>query len=799
MNEIRSHPDLMLTEHLAEIRAAAKGILSRHGMSLFLNCPEIAIWFDDAVALHDTGKASPQFQAYIPAPEKYLGRPKEKAHTPLSTLFTIHHGTAEGWDWRRTLAVAQVAAGHHSEFRDLSRELMSSTKRPRKSGSLLEEYLVNSCEILEIQMPDIDHDALQRAVGLALPRFEDLKTEDAVDEASDLLKFDFRDKLDLLSVSEAVRYRLLVQLVFSVLLEADKAFLAVPEADRIRYLAPRAAELPHGRVTEYLADKPASAMDGLRADARSAMLAGMGSANGRVCTMTLPTGTGKTLLAATWALETRERLLIENSVAPVVLIVLPFLTVIEQTAKEYDGLFPEASGTGVITNYHSLSDRTFAPNLEGQSQDFFLDTWLSDVVVTTFDQFLYALFSPKAKHQMRFHNLADAIVVLDEVQALPCVLWEPLGHAIAGLTQLGSTHLLAMSATQPGFLPEARELIDKPAEFFGRLNRYRIVLRHRKPIGISTFIEECLGRLAGEWQGKRVMLTLNTRRSARRVRDALADAAEKEGFSVEFLTADVTPADRLAAVERIKVSGRSGMSCLVISTQCVEAGVDIDLDFVIRDFGPLDSIFQIAGRCNRNGRIERGIVEIVRLVDDESNQKPEFAKQVYDKVLLEATHIALGPNEFIEERDVYSRTMAYYDLLKERKDTGAKALNDWAYWREMEESVRVMLRGPDRQQVTFVVIERDPALSFELESLSSIKDKWEKRRAFRSLAGRIARISVSVYERGHLDPRDYAEPFPTKAEGDAVWFWLLLPGHYTPERGLAIGDSAGEATWGTII
>lgn len=785
MNEIQSHPHLTLAKHLAEIRAAAAGILGRHGRRLLGNCPETAVWFDDAVALHDTGKASPQFQAYIPAPQKYRGPRKDKAHTPLSTLFALHHGTAAGWDWRRTLAVAQVAAGHHSEFRDLD--------------SLDTMLSCEFCDILSRQLPGVDHDALHRAVGLTLPRFDGKAVEDAVDEASDLLKCDLRERLDALALPEAVRYRLLVQLVFSVLLEADKAFLAVPVGDRDRYLAPRAAALAPGRVNELVAEKPSAVINDLRTDARTAMLDGMDRETGHVLTMTLPTGTGKTLLAATWALETRERLRRINGTPPLVLIVLPFLTVIEQTATEYEQLFPGASKLGEIANYHSLSDRTFAPDLEDQSQDFFLDTWRSDVVVTTFDQFLYALLSSKAKHQMRFHHLADAVVVLDEVQAFPCILWEPLRHALAELTQLGSTHVLAMSATQPGFLPDARELIDRPDKFFSRMKRYRIVLRHRSAMGLSAFVEECRGRLAGEWAGQRVMLTLNTRRSARRIREGLAADAERLGFRVEFLTADVTPADRLTAVKRIKASGRDGTPCLVVSTQCVEAGVDIDLDFVVRDFGPLDSIIQIAGRCNRNGRFDRGIVEIVRLVDDEGDRKSEFANQVYDKVLLDATHSVLGRSELIDEDQVYPRTRAYFDELSKRKDTGEKAVEDWAYWREMEESVRVMLRGPDRPQVTFVVVEQDPGLRTDLESASAVQDHWDKRRALRSLAGRIARVSVSVYERDHLDPADFANPFPANLQRGDVWFWLLRPGHYSPERGIDIKDHIGENVWGMIV
>ncbi len=784
MKDILSHPHLTLAEHLGEIRAAAVGILGRHGRQLLKNCPEIAIWFDDAVALHDTGKACPQFQEYIPAPQKYKGPKKDKAHTPLSTLFALHHGDIAGWAWQRTMAVAQVAAGHHSEFRDL--------------GSLDTMLSCDFCDVLGRQLPGVDHDALHRAVGRTLPRFEGNAVEDAVDEASDLLKFDLCKRLDALALSQAVRYRLLVQVVFSLLLEADKAFLAVPVGDRDRYLTPRAAALPPRRVDELLAEKPTAAINDLRTAARAAVRNGMARETGRVLTMTLPTGTGKTLLAATWALETRKRLYRVDGRPPLVLIVLPFLTVIEQTAREYQDLFPEATKAGEITNYHSLSDRTFAPDLEDQSHDFFLDTWQSDVIITTFDQFLNALLSPKAKHQIRFHHLTDAVIVLDEVQAFPCVLWEPLRHVLAELTQLGSTHVLAMSATQPGFLPDARELIAHPEEFFARMKRYRIVLRHQEAMGLSEFVAKCRRRLAEEWPGKRVMLTLNTRRSARRVRDALAADAERLGYRVEFLAADVTPADRLAAVDRIKTS--VGTPCLVVSTQCVEAGVDIDLDFVIRDFGPLDSIIQIAGRCNRNGRIDRGLVEIVRLVDDEGTQRPEFAKQVYrDPARLGATHAALGAIDFIDEEHVYPLALTYFEELVKRKDTGEKAASDWAYWREMDEPVRAMLRGPNRPQETFIVIEQDAELQTDLAAASAVEGHWEKRRELRALAGRIARVSVSVYAREHFDSSDYADPFPPQAQKDDVWFWLLRPGHYTPERGIDFGDKIGDDVWGMIV
>src|SRR5262249_2450413 len=214
--------------------------------------------------------------------------------------------------------------------------------------------------------------------------------------------------------------------------------------------------------------------------------------------------------------------------------------------------------------------------------------------------------------------------------------------------------VLAMSATQPGFLPEARELINDPARFFDRMGRYRLTLKHRPSLPLSEFIADCRRRLP-KWKGSRVLLTLNTRRSARRVFDALAGKAKQPVF---FITGDKTPRDRLAAIAEIK----EGEPCLVVSTQCVEAGVDIDMDLVIPDFAPLDSLIQIAGRCNRNGDRPRGPIEVVSLVDDESSRC--YANQIYDGILLQETRRVLGDSETIDEEQIYALNRQYFDLLR---------------------------------------------------------------------------------------------------------------------------------------
>jgi CRISPR-associated endonuclease/helicase Cas3 len=778
MTHLRSHPDLYLFQHIAQMRLVARTIWNRHSPTLRQRCGEVWEWIDDSITFHDAGKGSEPFQVYIPDPDHYRGDRMLKAHTPLSLLCVLAHIREHGWHWTKGLAVASIAAGHHSEFK---------TEDELRSVCGTDEMI----SVLERQIETLDWDALDTALGLHLTRIPPGDGLDMASDADDQIEVLFeqlRDDPDRLS------YRLRCQLAFSVLLEADKAFLAIAAVDVARYLDCTPVELEPGIVDDFLAGKPSTAVNVIRDEARGAFLSGLSLVtDARLQTMALPTGIGKTLLGATWALSHRQRLSLDGSPPPKIIIALPFLSIIDQTVKEYGELLRSRVNAGDLLSYHSLSERTFDSELDSKSQDFFLDTWQSDVIITTFDQLLLAMFSPKTKHQLRLHNLADALIVLDEIQSVPCILWEPLNQALTGIADLGSTHVLAMSATQPGFLPEARELIDKPARFFDRMGRYRLTLRHRSPLRLSEFTNECRRRLS-EWKGRRVLLTLNTRRSARQVFDALSQRAAKVKLPVFFITGDKTPLDRLAAIQAIK----EGKPCLVVSTQCVEAGVDIDMDLVIRDFAPLDGLIQIAGRCNRNGNRPRGMVEVVSLVDDESTKC--FADQIYrDGILLQETRSVLAGRETIDEEEIYALNLAYFALLRDKKNLGAEHVENWLNWRDTE-SVRRLLRGVQRPQLAFVVVDQAPDLVERLEAVRAIPDRWERKRKFRALAPDIAQVTVSVYDKPELDPFDFAEPFPSGMGREEAWFWLLRAGIYDPGRGLDMNlGSDEEPSWGMMI
>ncbi|GAI37987.1 unnamed protein product, partial [marine sediment metagenome] len=264
----------------------------------------------------------------------------------------------------------------------------------------------------------------------------------------------------------------------------------------------------------------------------------------------------------------------EKRIWPKAIIVLPFLSIIDQTTKEYENLLTisgeKADGTWFLTS-HSLSDRKYKGGLEEDTEYFFIDTWRTELVITTYDQFLMSLMDPRVRYQMRFHNLCDSLIVMDEVQSLPCKLWKPLKEILNCLVETGNSSILLMSATLPAIIPDAKPLIEDYTSYFKKFNRYRLQFRLQGKLKIGDFCNEVLKR-RDKWlqENRRVLITLNTRRSARFVRDKLAKdwPLEFSNTPLLFLSADVTPQDRLRAIETIK----KGQPCIVVSTQCIEAG-----------------------------------------------------------------------------------------------------------------------------------------------------------------------------------------------------------------------------------
>jgi len=767
MIKLKSHPDLQLSEHIAQVKSAIDSLCSWHSKSVV--SAKIKAIIQKVVSLHDIGKGTKAFQEYIENPPAYTGDPMDKAHTPMSLLLTLLISREEKWEALESIQVSAIVFGHHRK--------LPLAERLREIGSGMLP------KTLKRQIATLQTDGLKQHCGFDISTLglEGRPWAKALKYLDDSVLPEF----EKLSIEDALIFRLKTQLLFSLLLEADKALLAVREPQKYLHREPRYW------MSQWVDQKIGSPEDtpvnkirqSLRVDLKSQIEE---IERPGIFSLTAPTGSGKTMLSATWFLKLREKMS-NKGLCPKAIIVLPFLSVIDQTTKEYESLLTtggqEADGSWFLTS-HSLSDRKYKQGLEEDAEHFFVDTWRTELTITTYDQFLMTLMDSKTRYQMRFHNLCDSLIVMDEVQSLPCKLWKPLEEILRCLVTIGNSSVLLMSATLPAIISDAKPLVEDYSAYFEAFNRYKLQFRLQEKLKISDFCNEVFSR-RDEWlkRNMRVLITLNTRRSARLVRDKLADDWPRELANIPlfFLSADVTPQDRLDAIKTIKEDN----PCIVVSTQCIEAGVDIDMDFVIRDFAPFDSLIQIAGRCNRNGRLSHpATVEVVDLINEQAKR---YSDMVYDDVHLQVTRQLIEEITEIEERDILLLADHYFEMLTAKKDTGMEHLKKFARWEE-DKSVEELLRGKEREKYTFLVIKQDPELKDEMTKANKIGDRWKRREAWRAIAGRIAKISVGVYAKHGFDPQDIATEY--------LGQWLLHDKFYSTDQGLVLDD---DSTGGVLI
>jgi len=768
MTDLKSHPNLQLLEHIAQVSSAMDGLYNWHSKDVI---PFKTKSLAQKIALfHDIGKATAAFQRYIKNPLAYTGTddPMDKYHTPLSMLLTILKAKEEGRDVLDAMMVSAVVFGHHTGLPTLER------MRDIGSGTLP--------KILKRQISTLRINALNEHCGIDISRLDlaNRPWAEAQRYLDDLVFPAFNN----LSIRDAVAFRLRTQLLFSLLLEADKALLAVNEPEV--YLHRKRRHWMPNWIDQRIGQAKNASVNKIRQSIRTGVAQKINEIEQPgIFSLTAPTGSGKTLLSATWILELREKFGDISGVTPKAIVVLPFLSIIDQTTMEYEALLTtggeKADGSWFLTS-HSLADRKYKQGLEEDAEHFFIDTWRTELVITTYDQFLMSLIEPRVRYQMRFHNLCDALIVMDEVQSLPCKLWEPLEEILKSLVTMGSSSVLLMSATLPAIIPDAKPLVNYDC-YFEQFNRYRLQFKLQEKLNILAFCNEVLNR-RDFWlrEDKRVLITLNTRKSARLVRDTLAKDWPNNFSHIPlfFLSADVTPKDRLQAIETIKQDN----PCIVVSTQCIEAGVDIDMDFVIRDFAPLDSLIQIAGRCNRNGNISQpATVEVVDLVNANGRR---YSDMIYDEVHLQITRQLIENTISIEEKNILPLANRYFEALSAKKDTGIRHLERFARWQE-DDPVSELLRGKEREKYTFLVLEQDPGLEEEMEKANSIADRWKRREAWRALAGRIAKISVDVYAKYGFRPQSVAREF--------FDHWVLCDGFYSSERGILLDEDVDPLLW----
>ena len=397
-----------------------------------------------------------------------------------------------------------------------------------------------------------------------------------------------------------------IHFLYSCLVDADfldtETFMKSSPADRGQYGDLKTLEQ---KLDPVLEDKqnPTSELNRKRTEILNNLIAASAYAPG-LYTLTVPTGGGKTLSSMAFALKHALRHGMER-----IIYVIPYQSIIEQTAKVFSDIFGEENVLAHYSNADFHSDDSEISNRKKLAAE----NWDAPIIVTTSVQFFESFFSNRSSKCRKLHNVARSVLIFDEAQSLPIDVLRPCLLTISELVKHYGCTAVLCTATQPAlnpifaesaFLPGAsiEELCPHTEELYEFFRR----VRYRREGELS--LEGLAERLTEDEQ---VLCVVNTIKKARQIREEMGPD------DVFCLTTLLTPRDRKRQLDEIRSRLHDGCPCRVISTSLIEAGVDVDFPSVWRETAGLDSIIQAGGRCNRENRrpAEESIVHVFSLED----------------------------------------------------------------------------------------------------------------------------------------------------------------------------------------
>jgi CRISPR-associated endonuclease/helicase Cas3 len=428
----------------------------------------------------------------------------------------------------------------------------------------------------------------------------------------------------------------------------------------------------------------------------------------KLFTLTAPTGIGKTMTALDFALKLKAKMRKERSHEPQIIYALPFINIIEQALDEYQKTL--CSDEIRVLGHYQFAD-IFCFQSDSDEEKYHqklmkLDTWQGDIVITSFVQFFETAISNRNKMLKKFNHLAGSIIILDEVQTLRLDQMPLLGATLYYLAKFLGSRIIMMTATKPkifklaeqeilkaeGEIVHAKELLANHEDIFAIYERTAIhpmlnCLPEDKEIKTEYLVNETFD---SKWSSiVACIIVCNTVNRSIKVYEEIQKYLDKKGFSNDtfYLSTNIIPAIRESRIECLKKALKDGKAPILIATQVVEAGVDLDFDIGFRDLGPIDSIIQVAGRINRNDDVERreAPLYIVDLGDCQTiygQMTYQQAKKALEvkSVIPESNYLEIIEKYFddISDRSSFHLSRSYFNSMKSLKYDSDEPKEDYA-------------------------------------------------------------------------------------------------------------------------
>jgi CRISPR-associated endonuclease/helicase Cas3 len=824
MDPIYSHPGKLLKDHLSRVTTTGINIFkNKTGLKLSYDPVDTENLLKYLLIFHDTGKMTYYFQVYLLASGGQGGAFCKNCPPgpPAKTFDYFRGGVQKGEDYKlwkhkgltnHGLVSAVITAyqvycyfAAHPRRMWFSSLAFAIVRKHHLNLENFEDILGmhrDDWKLVEQQLPYCDPEFFKIHFSHLVEVFDyDLgKLKNCIEEIKDV-KWEI---IDHLSIENYFYFNFL----YSILLYSDKheAIFSVEKdspgqrikpdiVDRYKKknFPPDNSQLNHTR--EIIYREVENSIKRLEKEGEE-----------RVFSINVPTGSGKTLCSLNAALKIREQSNPTESPQPKtseanqkflqggpggavfsksappgrrrqkrIIYCLPFTSVIDQNAGVFEKVLSmdfDRVTSDLLLKHHHLTELYWSDKIDeytGDKAEFLIETWDSELVVTTFWQFFHTLFTNKNSHLKRFHHLANSIIILDEIQAIPVRYWTLLKKALTQLVHLFNSRIILVTATMPFIFSEARkeilELVPQKENHFQKLNRVKLSIDSEKK-DIPAFAEELKEKIKPE---KRYLIILNTIGSSLQLYDLLKE------YNPLYLSTNIIPMHRQ---QRIKYLKEKKKGDIVVSTQLVEAGVDIDFDVVFRDIAPLDSINQGAGRCNRENRMDQaGEVRLVHLINNDKS----FASYIYDPILLHTTeeifelafgsvkhrgtlfektapvkHLAPPAKAFDSERIIYENQFFeiagnYFERLSRvvSQQASDKLLQDIEAMKYEgaftgKDAFRLIDYSFERENV-FIEVDKEAGEILETyRQIRQIKDRWERKNEFNKIKNRFSQYIISI-------------------------------------------------------
>ena len=554
--------------------------------------------------LHDFGKYSEAFQ-------QYLGKIEESqdSESEAPKRGSVIHSTAGAQLifqhlGNQTLATSIIigeilaicVASHHTGLMDCVKPDGGDSFTRRMQSPDADSHLAASTINCEKEIESLTHQLLSDP-ELPGQLISIIKNICVIDKQEGIRRF---------------KIGLLTRFLFSALIDADRtdtAESADPHRKRLTSQKSDSWPVLAQRLETHLSSMDTNGIvNQLRRQVSNACLEAAASPKG-VFTLTVPTGGGKTLASLRFALNHVCQFRMDR-----VVYVSPYTSIIDQNAQAVRKIL-EPAGTklgSVVLEHHS----NLAPVHETQRSKLLTENWDAPVVFTTAVQFLEALFGEGTRAVRRMHQLANAVIIFDEVQTLPVRCIHLFNNAMNFLSEQCGATVVLCTATQPGLdqvnitkgaFTKGREIIPDVADLFSKLKRVE-AFDHRKTAWSHQQVAQ-FAKAETTLTGS-CLIVVNTKREALEIYHNCAALENIEAF---HLSTNMCPAHRMQVLNEVKAKLRANAPVICVSTQLIEAGVDISFGSAIRALAGADSIAQTAGRCNRHGERTLGRVHIVKL------------------------------------------------------------------------------------------------------------------------------------------------------------------------------------------